>query len=632
MLHLNDVTHSIAGRTLLDGATAHLPAGVKAGLVGRNGTGKTTLLRLIEGRMSPDGGGIRLRPRARMGSVEQEAPGGALLLLDFVLAADRERAALLAEAETASDPARISEIQTRLADIGAHSAEARAGAILSGLGFSAGDQQRPCGEFSGGWRMRAALAAALFAAPDLLLLDEPTNYLDLEGAIWLTRHIARYPGAALIVSHDRQLLNEACQRILHLQDGKLFVYEGGYDSFERQLAEKQRLDLKLRAKQEAERRHMQDFIDRFRAKATKARQAQSRIKRLEKMEIVATRIERPVAPFHLPAAQRRMPSPLIKIENAAAGYSEDKPILTGLNFVISNDDRVAILGRNGSGKSTLVKLLTGQLAPLAGRIGAHKKMQVAYFAQHALDQLNPKQSAYEHIRVLMPDATEAQRRARLGAVGLPGDKGETPAGDLSGGEKTRLLLHLAAFHGAHLLVLDEPTNHLDMDSREALADAVNAFEGAVIAISHDWRFLETISDRLWLVENGTVAPYDGDLDDYRKRVLSPAPLSPPAKGGKTKAPPPKTDERTEKRKSTATHRAQLAPLKKEAERLEREIAAQQKEIAELDRLLATPGLFQKQPAAGADLARQRARAIETVTRLEAEWLAASEAYEAARDG
>ncbi len=624
MLHLNDVTHTIAGRTLLDGATAHIPAGTKAGLVGRNGTGKTTLLRLIEGRLSPDAGEIRLRPRARLGTVEQEAPGGDITLLDFVLEADKERSALQAEAETAADPVRIAEIQTRLADIGAHSAEARAGAILSGLGFSTADQARPCREFSGGWRMRAALAASLFAAPDMLLLDEPTNYLDLEGAIWLTRHLAKFPGAALIVSHDRHLLNEACDRIFNLQDGKLFGYEGGYDAFERQLAEKQRLDLKLRAKQEAERRHLQEFVDRFKAKASKAKQAQSRVKRLEKMEIVATRVERPVAPFLLPFAQRRMPSPLIKIEKASAGYSEDAPVLQDLNFVISNDDRVAILGRNGSGKSTLVKLMTGQIEALSGRVGAHKKMQVAYFAQHALDQLNPKQSAYEHIRALMPDATEAQRRARLGAVGLPGDKGETPAGDLSGGEKTRLLLHLVTFHGAHLLVLDEPTNHLDMDSREALADAVNGFEGAVIAISHDWRFLESISDRLWLVADGTAGSFDGDLDDYRKQVLTPAAST----GGKSA--PAKPDVKTDKRKASAAQRAEIAPLKKEAERLEKAIAAQQAEIAELDRLLTTPGLFEKQPAAGAELSQQRARASEELDRLETAWLEAAEAYEAAR--
>jgi ATP-binding cassette subfamily F protein 3 len=631
MLHINDVIHSIAGRKLLDGATAHIPAGAKVGLIGRNGTGKSTLLRLIEGRIAPDGGEIRLRPRARMGSVEQEAPGGHLPLLDFVLAADKERAALLVEAEIATDPNRIADIQMRLADIGAHSAEARAGIILNGLGFSAEDQLRPCGEFSGGWRMRAALAAALFAAPDLLLLDEPTNYLDLEGAIWLTRHVAKFPGAALIVSHDRQLLNEACQRILHLQDGKLFMYEGGYDSFERQLAEKQRLDLKLRAKQEAQRRHMQEFVDRFKATASKARQAQSRVKMLEKMEVVATRIDRPVAPFHLPFAERRMPSPLIKIENASAGYAPDRAILSGLNFVIANDDRIAILGRNGSGKSTLVKLMTGQIEPLSGRVGAHKKMEVAYFAQHALDQLRPKESAYDHIRALMPDATEAQRRARLGAVGLPGDKGDTPAGNLSGGEKTRLLLHLVTFGGAHLLVLDEPTNHLDMDSREALAEAVNEFEGAVIAISHDWRFLESISDRLWLVEGGTAKPYEGDLEEYRKRVLSPAPIAaPPGRG--EKAAPPKTDIKTDKRKTAAAQRAEIAPLKRETERLEREIAAQQKEIAELDRLLATPGLFEKQPAAGADLAQQRARAVRAVERLEEEWLEAAERYETAKAG
>jgi len=625
MLHVNDFDFAMEGRPLFAGASAHVPAGMNVGLVGRNGTGKTTLLRIIKGELSPDGGEVRVRPRARLAWVDQEAPAGPRTVMDYVLSCDVERARLLEEAETASDPERIAEIQTRLADIGAHAAEARAGAILNGLGFSHDQQNAACETFSGGWRTRAALAGALFARPDLLLLDEPTNYLDLEGAIWLERHLARFEGAALIISHDRSLLNHACGRILHLLDGKLTSYEGGYDAFERALQERQRLDLKLRARQEDEKRRLGALIERFRYKASKARQAQSWIKRLERMEPVATAIERPVAPFHIPEATRKMSPPLVKVERAEIGYGPGEPVLRDISLSLNGDDRIGLLGRNGSGKSTLVKALTGALAPLSGRVAAHKKLQVAYFAQHALDSLAPSKSAYEHVRALMPEATEAERRARLGAVGLPQDKGETPAGDLSGGEKTRLVMFLATFEGAHLLVFDEPTNHLDMDSRAALADAINAFPGAAILISHDFHFLSMVTDRLWLVENGGVRNFDGDLDDYRRHVLE---RDPPEGTDRGRA--GAGDARARKRRESAARRAQMAPLKKAVEVIEKKMESASKEIAELDDLLATPGLFEKKPDAAADLSQQRARAVERLEALEADWLAAADAYESAR--
>jgi len=624
MLHVNDLDYVMEGRPLFTGASAHVPAGVKIGLVGRNGTGKTTLLRLIKGEIAPDGGQVRVRDGARMAWVDQEAPAGETSVMAYVLSCDRERASLLSESETASDPHRIAEIQTRLADIDAHSAEARAGAILNGLGFSHAQQDAACETFSGGWRMRIALAGALFARPDLLLLDEPTNYLDLEGAVWLERHLARFEGAALIISHDRSLLNNACQRILHLYQNKLSVYEGGYDAFQRQLEERQRLDLKLRAKQEDEKRRLGALIERFRYKASKAKQAQSWIKRLERMPTVATAIENPVAPFFIPEATRRMSPPLVKFEKASLGYQPDTPILKDINLVLGGDDRIGLLGRNGAGKSTLVKGITGQLQALSGRIGAHKKLQIAYFAQHALDALNPKKSAYEHVVELLPESTEAQRRARLGAIGLPQDKGETPAGDLSGGEKTRLLMFLATFEGAHLLIFDEPTNHLDMDSREALASAIHEFPGAAVIISHDFHFLASVTDRLWLADRGRVEPYEGDLDDYRRFILDGGEAENGAKAAK-----PAMDARTVRRRSSAARRAELAPLKQAVRDQEKAMEAAQAEIAELDELLASPNLFEKQPEAAAKLSRQRAQAVETLEQAEADWLDAAEAYERA---
>ncbi|MHA6288381.1 ABC-F family ATP-binding cassette domain-containing protein [Maricaulis sp. CAU 1757] len=623
MLHVNDLTYRIEGRQLFDQATFMLPARTRMGLVGRNGTGKSTLFRLIRGEVAPESGEVNLQKGARMGWVAQEAPGGDDSLMDVVLAADTERAALLDEAETATDPHRIAEIQTRLADIESHTAEARAGTILAGLGFSGEDQRRPCREFSGGWRMRVALAATLFARPDLLLLDEPTNYLDLEGVMWLQSYLKTFPGAALVISHDRDLLNGAMQKIAHLKDGKVTVFEGGYDDFESALAERQRLQMKMVEKQEAERRHLQSFVDRFKAKASKAKQAQSRVKRLEKMQPVATMVADPVAPFDFPNPQRRMAPPIIRMVDLVAGYEPGKPILSGVNLNIDPDDRIGILGRNGAGKSTLAKLLNDALAPQAGHLRKHKKLQIAFFAQHQIEHLSPEVSAYQHVIELMPDATEAQRRSRLARFGLPGDRQETPAKNLSGGEKARLLFNLITFEGPHLLILDEPTNHLDMDSRAALISAINTYEGAVVLISHDRHLIETCVDRLWVVADGTVTPYDDDIETYRQSLLGRAPRDGKAK--KSVA----MDEKSQRRREAANAREQLKPLRAASAKWEKEADRLRGVIEVIDKGLAAPGLYEKDPKAATELQIKRARAVELLDTAETKWLEAEEAVEAA---
>src|SRR5262247_1990635 len=552
MLVIDDVTLRVAGKLLLEDASARIPDGARVGLVGRNGVGKTTLFRAIAGDMPIEHGEIALPSRARIGRLAQEAPDGPESLIEVVLKADPERNALLAEAETATDPHRIAEIQTRLADIGAHSAPARAAEILSGLGFSHEDQQRPCAEFSGGWRMRVALAATLFAEPDLLLLDEPTNYLDLEGTLWLEEHIARYPRTVIVISHDRDLLDKAIDTILHIDAGKLTVYRGDYSSFERQRRERQALDLKLAKAQEAQRKRLMAFVDRFRAKATKARQAQSRLKLLAKLEPITARVADEVREFDFAAPEKALSPPIVALDDVSVGYEEDRPVLRRLSLSIDSDDRIALLGANGNGKSTLVKLVAGRLAPMRGKFTRAERLKVAYFAQHQLDELDPGASAYLHLRRLMPDAAEPRVRARAGAIGFPGEMGDTAVGKLSGGEKSRLLLGLATFEGAHLIILDEPTNHLDIDSRAALIEAINAYPGAVILVSHDRYLIEACADRLWLVAAGTVAPYEGDLEEYRRLILSE-----PEQRASKEAPEGRVS-RAEQRRVAAERRIELA--------------------------------------------------------------------------
>ncbi len=499
----------------------------------------------------------------------------------------------------------------RLADIDAHSAEARAASILAGLGFDAEAQKRPCSDFSGGWRMRVALAAVLFAEPDLLLLDEPTNYLDLEGAIWLNGFLARYRHTVLVISHDRDLLDEAVDTIIHLDQGKLVVYRGGYSQFERQRSERQALQLKLLKKQQAQRQHLEAFVERFRAKASKAKQAQSRIKALERLAPIAAMVEDRVYPFAIPSPERPMPPPIVAMEDVSVGYEATRPVLTRLDLTLGNDDRVGLLGKNGNGKSTLVKLLAGRLAAQDGRLRRHHKLKIGYFAQHQLDELNPKQSAYDHVRVLLPDATEAQARARAGALGFPGRKMDTPTADLSGGEKARLLLGLTAFEGVDLLILDEPTNHLDIDSREALIRSLNDFSGAVIIVSHDRHLLEATVDQLWLVADGTVRPYEGDLDDYRRGISGTA-------NQKSKA--PSVAPAKDRRREAARKREALSPLRAEIRKAERRIEELQGEVRRLDAVLAKPEIYQGNGEEVAGPAKKRADALAALDQAETHWL------------
>jgi ATP-binding cassette, subfamily F, member 3 len=625
MLVIDDVSLRVAGRLLIEHATVQIPDGARVGLVGRNGTGKSTLFRAIAGDIAVEHGSFARPARSTIGRLPQEAPDGPEPLIDIVLAGDRERTALIREAETAADPHRIAEIQSRLADIGAHAAPARAAGILSGLGFSHADQQRPCAEFSGGWRMRVALAAVLFAEPDLLLLDEPTNYLDLEGTLWLQDHIARYPRTVIVISHDRDLIDSAVDSIVHLERTKLTFYRGNYTSFERQRNERLALDQSLARKQEAQRKHLTLFVERFRAKATKARQAQSRLKVLAKLQPIDVRIEDEVRAIAIPSPEKPLSPPIIALDDMAVGYEPGRPVLRRLTVRIDPDDRIALLGANGNGKSTLTKLLTGRLAPFSGRMTRADKLKTAYFAQHQLDELNPEASAYDHLRALMPDAPEAKVRARAGAIGFPAAMADTRAANLSGGEKARLLLGLATFEGPHLVVLDEPTNHLDIDSRAALIEAINDYSGAVIVVSHDRFLLEACADRLWLVANGEVNPFDGDLDDYRRLVLSGDRKAATERNGFTEA----RVSRADLRRAAAEKRGELAPLRRRIDECDKVIAKLTKKIADIDAMLADPTLYDRDPARVSTLGKERADAASALAAAEDQWLALSADYEAA---
>jgi ATP-binding cassette subfamily F protein 3 len=617
MLSIENITYRIAGREILSGANAHLPAGRRIGLVGRNGAGKSTLLKLILGDASPDTGDISHPSGWRVGAVAQEAPGGDDSLIDTVLSADKVRLRLLAESESEPHPARLGEIHARLESINAWSAPARAASILAGLGFSSSEQQRPCREFSGGWRMRVALAGILFSAPDLLLLDEPTNYLDLEGVLWLEDYLRRYRGTVIIVSHDRDLLDATVEFILHLERGKLALYSGNYESFVEAREMRRNLDAATAKKQEAARAHMQAFVDRFRYKQTKARQAQSRLKMLSRLKPVEIMIDETVAPIRLPQASPVSP-PLMSLERIGAGYEPDRPVLMNVSLRIDPDERIALLGKNGNGKSTFAKLLAGRLLPLSGNLVRAPKLSCGYFAQHQLDELAGSLTPVEVLGRMRPRLSESELRNRLGGFGLSGDKALTKIGELSGGERARLMLALAAIDAPNLLVLDEPTNHLDIDAREQLLAALNEFNGAVVLVSHDRRLIEATVDRLLIVANGTVRAFDGDLEDYRKEILSAD--TQPAESARP-------ESRRHLRRDSAARRRELKPLRDRALAAEQEITDLTKGIAEIDSVLSRPDIFSRDPARAADLARKRTQFVRTLSEAETRWLDATQAYE-----
>jgi ATP-binding cassette, subfamily F, member 3 len=627
MLHINDLTFRFGGRVLFDHATAVVSKGHRVALVGRNGTGKSTLLKLISGQLQTDDGAVTLPSGMRMGMVAQEAPAGPITLIDAVLAADKERTALLAEAETATDPMRIGEVHNRLADIEAHSAPARAAQVLSGLGFDAESQQRPCSDFSGGWRMRVALAGVLFSRPDLLLLDEPTNHLDLEATIWLEGYLKNYPHTILLVSHDRELLNAVPTTTIHIDNGKLVTYSGNYDSFLRQRRANQERLQSMATKQDARRKHMMAYVDRFRFKASKARQAQSRLKLLEKMETITLMEDDAEVVFNFPAPDEMAP-PLIALEGVTIGYG-DKAILRRVDLRIDMEDRIALLGANGNGKSTLVKLLAGRLQPMAGEMRRPSKLRIGYFAQHQSEELDLSLTPIQQTQRIMPLALEEKVRAHLGRFGFQQSKAETKIADLSGGEKARLLLALMSREVPHILMLDEPTNHLDIDSREALIEAINDFPGAVILISHDPHLIELTADRLLLVANGTVQPYDGDLEDYRRFLLDRAKaeraVAKAASQGDRDVGPNKKDQR----RAAAESRAALAPLKRKATDAEALVNKLTEEKRKIEAKMADPALYTGPADKLTKLQIDLGVVDKKLASAEETWLEALEAYETA---
>ena len=617
MLKISDITYSVAGRTLVENASVTIPTGHKVGLVGRNGSGKTTLFKIIRGEMVLDTGAVNMPAGWKIGGVSQEVPGNEVSLINTVLRADVEREALMAEADTATDPNRIAEVQTRLTDIDAWSAEARAASILRGLGFTHNEQLQPCSAFSGGWRMRVALAAVLFSEPDLLLLDEPTNYLDLEGALWLEAYLVKYPHTVLIVSHDRELLNRSVGGILHLEDKGLIYYTGTYDMFAKQRAQKRALMASAAKKQDAKREHLQAFVDRFKAKASKAKQAQSRVKALEKMETIRAPEDVARTVFTFPKPEELSP-PIIATEGASVGYG-DTIILRDLNLRIDQDDRIALLGRNGEGKSTLSKMLSDRLQIASGNMVTSNKLRIGFFAQHQVDELYVDETPLEHLMRERASEGQARLRARLAGFGLGADQADTEVGRLSGGQKARLSLLLATLPAPHLLILDEPTNHLDIESREALVDALTAYSGAVILVSHDMHLLSMVADRLWLVKDGHVTSYDDDLEAYRKMLLTPDKPK-----GKDK---PKPVEK----KKTAT-KEQVQAMRSDAKKGEERVKKINEMRDKLAKKLADPVLYEDGKAGElATWNKKYAEVMDALERSEAIWMQSLERLEKAQN-
>ena len=611
MLTINNLTYRIQGRELFEDASVVLPTGSKTGFVGKNGTGKTTLFHLIQNHIHPDAGSIELNKKARIGAVAQEAPAGDESVLEVVLAADTERTALMAEAETATDPDRIGEIYIRLADIDAHTAEARASSILKGLGFEQDRQNAPTRELSGGWRMRVALAGVLFSQPDLLLLDEPTNYLDLEGTLWLEKYLATYPYTVFMISHDRDLLNKSVSSIIHLEHKKLTFYKGNYDTFENTRRMQMELNNKSREKTLDQIAHMQKFVDRFKAKATKAKQAQARVKMIEKLRPPAAMFDEYAAPFTFQQPKIEPPTPMITLDGVSAGYG-NKTILRNINMRIDPEDRIALVGVNGNGKSTFAKLLAGDIPVMGGSFNKGKKLEIAHFAQHQMDKLKPEWTPFEHVIELMPTDSEAKRRSRLSQMGLTKSRMDTPAKNLSGGERARLLMGLITFGGPGMMILDEPTNHLDIDSRDALVHALNEYEGAVLIISHDRHLVEATCDTLWIAEGGTIKQLDEDLDSYQRSITG----AKESRGG-TK------EDRKAAKAQAAARRAEIAPIKASIKDVEAKISRLKTEIGKIDAQLEDPKVYNGPADKVVTLGKDKARLNAQLEEAEENWLTLS---------
>ncbi len=618
MLNFDGITVRLGGRTIIDRATAALPSNSRIGLIGRNGAGKSTLMKVLIGSFDPDEGRLDMPRSTRIGYIAQEAPSGTSTPIETVLAADTERAALMIEAETCEDPNRLGEVHERLLAIDAYAAPARAARILVGLGFDDAMQNLPLDSYSGGWKMRVALAALLFSQPDLLLLDEPSNHLDLEATLWLESFLKSYPGMMVVISHERDLLNNVVDHILHLENGKTTLYPGGYDAFERQRAERAAQLAAAKASQDAQRAKLQDYIARNSARASTAKQAQSRAKALAKMQPIAAMAEDPTLSFDFPNPDALRP-PLVTLDMASVGYTEGTPILQRLNLRLDPDDRLALLGRNGNGKTTLARLLAAQLAPMEGEIAKAGKMRVGYFTQYQVEELDGGDTALEHMIRQMQGATPAAVRAQLGRFGFSGIKATTQVGKLSGGERARLALALITREAPHMLILDEPTNHLDVDAREALVQALNAYEGAVVLISHDRHMLELTADRLVLVDHGTAVEFSGSMDDYTDLILGRN--QPKAEGGKFNK---KGD-----RKAAAQAREKAQEMRKRARDAEAELERLTAERSAVDRAMAEPGSAEPRYAkmTMTELMKRSAEIATALEQAEAAWLTASEALE-----
>ena len=625
MLTINGLTVRLGGRTILDRASASLPAKSRTGLIGRNGAGKSTLMKAMIGSLEPDEGGIEMPRKTRIGYIAQEAPSGTATPFETVLAADTERAELLAHSETVTDPDRLGDIHERLIAIDAYAAPARAARILIGLGFDEEMQSRPLDSFSGGWKMRVALAALLFSSPDLLLLDEPSNHLDLEATMWLESFLRSYPGQLVVISHERDLLNNVVDHILHLEGGKVTLYPGGYDAFERQRAERAAQLAAAKAAQDAQRAKLQDYIARNSARASTAKQAQSRAKQLARMQPVAAIAEDPSLVFDFPSPADELRPPLITLDLASVGYRPGEPVLSRLNLRIDPDDRIALLGRNGNGKTTLARLLAAQLQPEDGAMAASAKMRVGYFTQYQVEELDGRDTPLGHMTRVMAGKTPGAVRAQLGRFGFSGVKATTEVGKLSGGERARLALALITRDAPHLLILDEPTNHLDVDAREALVQALNGFDGAVLIVSHDRHMLELAADRLVLVDGGTARDFDGNMDDYVAFILG------RTANEEAKTAPAKPRDAKLARQEAAKAREAQAALRKSAKELEAQAQKLSARISAIDRAMFDPA--SAEPALAkltmGDLAQRRGKLAAELESVEAAWMGALEALEAA---